>query len=385
MTGATSCILILAMLGATTTQEPDARCIESLIASASAAEALAILDVRHRGRLMDVASAHDEAMLLAAQAERVGDLDDYLTKFGGARQASRVRMEIGQIALRNDAHRHVARRALKGFDVALVSQSVAILAAQLAQKLKFDDTRVRLKVEIERGAKSIGARVRLADLLLKGMNERRWAHDLRTATEKMATTSTQKAELMLNRAEVSRPSLGLSRSVYESALAKVSTAFPDTVSGGLARDKLAAFKLKAGSEPIRFFARDLHGESVSLDDYRGKVLLIDFWATWSIACMKKISGDVAIHRRYHDRGFEVLSISLDHAKDRAHLTRVIKESGMAWRHVHDGQGWLTEVARRYDVAALPFNVLIGRDAKVVGTQVHGEQLDAEIQKALAVK
>ena len=58
---------------------------------------------------------------------------------------------------------------------------------------------------------------------------------------------------------------------------------------------------------------------------------------------------------------------------------------MDWRHIHDGQGWLTEVARRYDVAALPFNVLIGRDGKVVGRQVHGEQLDAEIQKALAVK
>ncbi len=385
MKRARGCILILAMLGAATAQEPSARCVESLVASASAAEALAILDVRHRGRMMNVALAHDESMRLGAQAERVADLDGYLAKFSGARQAARVRMEIGQIALRNDAHRHVARRALKGFDVALVSPSVGILAAQLAQKLKFDDTRARLKVEVERGAKSIGARVRLADLLHKGMNERRWSHDLRMVTEKMATTNAQKAELMLNRAEVSRPKYGLDRSVYESELAKLSAAFPGTVSSNLARDKLAASKLRAGSDPIRFLAKGLGGEPVSLDDYHGKVLLVDFWATWSLACMKKIPGDVATYRKYHDRGFEVLGISLDHAKDRAHLTRVINESHMAWRHVHDGHGWLTDVARRYDVAAMPFNVLIGRDGKVVGTRFHGEQLDAMIQKALAVK
>lgn len=385
MQGVTAFLCVAPILGLAVAQDQGAKCIESVVVATSSSEKLAILDQHHRSRLKSAALANDQAMLLKVQAERVRDLESYLTKFGSDQQAARVRMEIGQIALHNDAHRLVARRVLNGFSARLVSPGVGVLAAQLARKLKFEDISQRLKMEVESGARSIGARVRLADLLHHGMNEQGWAEDLEVATEKLVTTSSQKAELMLSLAEVSRPEHGSDRSVYDAALANVFASFPDTVSGMLAKDKLAASRLRAESDPIRFVAIDWRGEPVSLGDYRGKVLLIDFWATWSIACMKKLPSDVAMYRRYHGKGFEMLGISLDHAANRNHLARVIQENHMAWRHVHDGQGWLSQVARQYDVSSMPFNVLIGRDGKVVGTQVQGVQLDAMIQESLAMK
>jgi peroxiredoxin len=366
-------------------QEPESRCIESPATSASASKVLSGLDSSHRSRLKKAAASSDPATLLEFQAERIADLNGYLNTFGGARQAIRVRMEIGQIALSNPDHRESARRALGGFRPAVASPGVGILAVQLAGKLKFHDIRSRLMVAVTAEAESIGARVRFAALLRDGMGEHRWSDDVRAATEKLAVTSEQRAELMLNRAEVARPKSGLDRSAYDAALARVAATFPGTVSGKLAIDKIAASELEARSLPVRFTAKDMDGRSVSLSDYSGHVLLIDFWATWSMSCMKRIPVVVAMHRRHQASGLEILGISLDHATERDHLSRVIKENQMLWRHVYDGGHWLAGVARQYDVDAVPFNVLIGRDGRVVATGLHGAQLDAAIQEALAAK
>ena len=382
-------ILFALLAGVLVAQEPDRAIQQSAIEQSSAKSDLATkefaaLNARQRDRLREL-SADDADAQKAAQAARIAELDGFLREFGDSREANRVRMEIGQAALGNAAHRQSAHAALAGFDATATEAGAGIMAARLAGKLEFQDVRKRLMAEVTAGAKTIRARIELANMLRRGMKEEAWADDVVAATEKMVTTDEQKAELLLSRADLTRSNNGKDRSAYDQALAELAAKYPETASGRLARDKLAAAALTAGSEPIAIHATDLDGKPVSLADYRGKVLLMDFWATWCAPCMKEMPHIVAMHRTHHEQGLEVLGISLDRAGARDKLDRVLAASNMDWRQVYDGGHWHAEVAQHYDVASIPFTVLIGRDGLVVGTGLHGEQLEAAVKQALAAK
>jgi thiol-disulfide isomerase/thioredoxin len=127
----------------------------------------------------------------------------------------------------------------------------------------------------------------------------------------------------------------------------------------------------------------MDGKDVSPADYKGKVLLIDFWATWCGPCMQELPNVLAAYEKHHAAGFEILGISLDRERDKDKLVQTIKDKGMSWRHVFDGKYWQAEIAQLHDVSAIPFTILIGRDGKVIATNVRGEKLEAMVAKALA--
>jgi len=143
--------------------------------------------------------------------------------------------------------------------------------------------------------------------------------------------------------------------------------------------------LKPNTTPFDFKAKDLDGKSVSLKTYRGKVLLLDFWATWCGPCRAEIPKLREIYEKYKKQGFDILSISLDYEDDltRESFIAFVKREGMNWRHIYDGRGWRAHIAKQYGVTVIPFTLLIGRDGKIVAVDLCGEELEPAIRAALA--
>lgn len=133
-------------------------------------------------------------------------------------------------------------------------------------------------------------------------------------------------------------------------------------------------------EPVELKFHPVKGSNVNLAELKGKVVLIDFWATWCGPCVRELPNVKAAYQKLHDKGFEILGISLD--DNRSTLTKFLKDNDMPWPQYFDGKGWDNEIATRYGVRSIPAMWLVGKDGKLVSTDVRG-QLEAMVEKELA--
>jgi len=129
---------------------------------------------------------------------------------------------------------------------------------------------------------------------------------------------------------------------------------------------------------LKFDAAD--GSPVDLARLRGKVVLIDFWATWCGPCMKEVPNVVAAYQKYHDKGFEILGISLDKNKDA--MLRVAAQKGMTWPQYFDGKAWNNEISSGFQIRQIPTMWLVNKNGLVATTEARAN-LDVEIAKLLA--
>ena len=128
---------------------------------------------------------------------------------------------------------------------------------------------------------------------------------------------------------------------------------------------------------------DLDGKPVSLADYRGKLVLLDFWATWCGPCIAELPNVKAVYEKYHDKGFEIIGISLD--TDEAALRKFIKENQLPWRQVFDGKRWKTPLVQQYGVRGIPAQFLIDREGRVISVEARGKRLGALIEAEIGDK
>lgn len=123
------------------------------------------------------------------------------------------------------------------------------------------------------------------------------------------------------------------------------------------------------------------GKTISLSSLRGKVVLIDFWASWCGPCRRENPNVVKLYHKYKDKGFTVFSVSLD--KDAAAWQRAIKADGLIWpNHVSDLKEWQTPLTKLYGFNSIPYTVLVGKDGKIITTNLRGEDLEAKLKEVL---
>lgn len=123
------------------------------------------------------------------------------------------------------------------------------------------------------------------------------------------------------------------------------------------------------------------GEIIPLSSLRGKIVLIDFWASWCGPCRMENPNVVRLYNEVKDKGFEVYSVSLD--KDKTAWMNAIQKDGLVWKsHVSDLQYWSSSVVKQYGFSGIPFTVLIDRDGKIIGKGLRGPQLEETVKKLL---
>jgi thiol-disulfide isomerase/thioredoxin len=145
--------------------------------------------------------------------------------------------------------------------------------------------------------------------------------------------------------------------------------------------------VRAGQKALTFRATTVDGKIVNFPgDYKGKVVLLDFWATWCPPCRAEIPKVVSVYNQFHGKGFEVVSVSLDHPKKGAEVLQFTKDNNMTWPQIYDGQYWKTAVAVQYGVHAIPCPVLVDGDTGlIIASDVGalGSRLTKAVQTRLA--
>ncbi|HTX88369.1 MAG TPA: TlpA disulfide reductase family protein [Bacteroidales bacterium] len=129
-----------------------------------------------------------------------------------------------------------------------------------------------------------------------------------------------------------------------------------------------------------FTQGDTTGKPITLSSFRGKVILVDFWASWCGPCRAENPNVVKAYHAYKDKGFDVLGVSLD--TDHGKWTKAINKDGLVWNQVSDLKGWFNLVAKQYGIMSIPSNFLLDKDQKIIARDLRGDALDKKLAEVL---
>ena len=143
-----------------------------------------------------------------------------------------------------------------------------------------------------------------------------------------------------------------------------------------------AKKTGIGAYALPFTQNDTIGKPVSLSSFKGKYVLLDFWASWCSPCRHENPNVVKAYKQFKDKNFTVLGVSLDHPGKYQSWMDAIHEDGLTWTHVSDLKFWKNEVAVLYGIKAVPQNFLIDPTGKIIAKNIKGEELLRKLNEVL---
>lgn len=140
-------------------------------------------------------------------------------------------------------------------------------------------------------------------------------------------------------------------------------------------------KLAIGTEAPEITMNTPEDKSLSLSSLRGKVVLVDFWASWCGPCRAENPNVVKAYNKYKDKGFDVFSVSLDKDKDK--WMAAIAKDGLVWKnHVSDFKHWQSPVVQLYNFNGIPYNVLLDKKGNIIAKNLRGEDLEKKLAEIL---
>lgn len=165
----------------------------------------------------------------------------------------------------------------------------------------------------------------------------------------------------------------------EAKYEKLSDRVKQSSLGEKIRKTLASMRaVGMGQAAPDFTLQTLEGNDLSLSSLRGKCVLVDFWASWCGPCIKELPNIKKVYEKYHDKGFEIISVSLDDKK--VNWAKAIEKHQIPWLHVSSLKGWKCPVAKLYHVTGVPTMYLLDAEGRIVSDDARGEVLEKEVEK-----
>lgn len=146
--------------------------------------------------------------------------------------------------------------------------------------------------------------------------------------------------------------------------------------------KAASANTDIGAKAPNFSAPDPSGKEIALNDIKGKVTIIDFWASWCKPCRRENPNVVKLYEKYHDKGLEIISVSLDKDGQKNRWVKAIEDDNLTWHNISNLKFWSDPIAKMYNVRSIPATFILDESGTIVAKKLRGAALEKKVEELL---